>query len=385
MKKIIKQLFILTTVSLILSSCSTFFDKDNTPLPAQLVKFKPELTVRNTWYSSRGAGVDSDYLKLSPAISGANIYTASRNGTVAANDKTTGKSLWRAYTKLAITGGTSVANNAVYVGTSDGRVVALSQTDGTVLWTAITTSEILASPVASRDVVLAKSIDGHIRAFSATDGHVLWNYQADADPSLILRGDSTPQVTSDSAVVGFENGSLIKLSLKSGRQQWQTAVAEPQGIFAIQRMIDIDADPVIVGNRIYAVTYQGQIAALQLSNGQEIWSHKMSSFSGIASDGDQVFVTDAKSHLYAFNSRNGNIAWQQDDLYARVITGPAVIGNYVVVGDAEGYLHWMDKHDGHFVARTFVNKSGIIATPLVDHNSLYVYTKDGHLAAYTFV
>jgi len=384
MKKIGKHLFVLTTLSLILSACSTFFDKDNTPPPAQLVKFKSELNVRNSWYSSTGAGIDNDYLKLTPSISGSTIFTASRNGTVAANDKVTGKSLWRANVNSAITGGTSTYNNAVYVGTSDGQVIALNQADGTVLWKANTTSEILASPVANRNAVLAKSIDGHVRAFSATDGHVLWNYQEEAGPSLILRGGSAPQLASDSAVVGFENGSLVKLSLSGGREQWQTAVAEPQGIFAIQRMIDIDADPIIVGNRVYAATYQGRIAALHLANGQEIWNHDISSFSGIASDGDNVFVSDAKSHLYAFNSSNGTEDWQQDELEARVITGPAVISNYVVVGDAEGYLHWIDKQDGHMVARTFVNKSGIIATPIVDHNILYVYTKDGHLAAYTF-
>ena len=383
MKKIAKHFFVLTTLSLMLSACSTFFDKDNTPAPAKLVTFKPELNVQNSWYSSTGSGIDGDYLKLDPAISGSTIFTASRNGTVSANDKITGHSLWRTRVNSAITGGMSANNNAVYVGTSEGEVIALNQADGKVLWKANATSEILAPPVANRNVVVAKSIDGHVRAFSAMDGHALWNYQAETGSSLILRGASTPQLTSDSAVVGFSNGNLIKLSLHSGRQQWQTTVAEPQGIFAIQRMVDIDADPIIVGSRVYAATYQGRIAALHLASGQDIWSHDISSFSGIASDGIKVYASDAKSHVFAFNATSGNKDWQQEQLEARTITGPAILGNYVVVGDAEGYLHWMNKQDGRFVARTFVSKSGIIATPIVDHNVLYVYTKDGHLAAYT--
>ncbi len=384
MKKITKHFFVLTALCLALSSCSTFFDKDNTPPPSRLVDFTPELNVHPVWYTSTGSGVGDDYLKLAPSISGQWIFTASRNGTVSANDKITGKSIWKVGTGYTITGGATAYGNLVYVGARTGETLALRQTDGKVVWRAISSSEILAPVAASGNITLIKTIDGRVNAVSALDGHSLWQYQ-ETEPTLILRGSSAPQITRDSAIVGFENGNLVKLNLRNGHQQWQTAIAESAGIFAIQRMIDIDADPVIVGSRVYAATYQGRVAALNLSSGREIWNHDISSYAGIASDGNQVFVSDAKSHIYAFNAANGTVLWQQDLLYARTTTGPALLGNYVVVGDAEGYLHWMSKQDGHFVARTYVNKSGIIATPIVENNILYVYTKDGHLAAYSVV
>ncbi len=384
MKKIMKNLFVFTALSLALSGCSSFFDKDNTPIPSKLVDFKPELNVHRAWYTSTGPGVSDDYLKLAPSISGQSIFTASRNGTVSANDKLTGKSIWSVSTGSAITGGVTASGNLVYVGTRAGDTVAFRQTDGQIAWKANSSGEILAPVAATNNVTLIKTIDGRVSAVSSLDGHKLWQYQV-TEPTLILRGSSAPQITRDSAIVGFENGNLVKLSLRQGHEQWQTSIAEPTGIFAIQRMIDIDADPVVVGNRVYAATYQGRIAALNLASGSEIWNHDISSYAGIASDGNKVYVSDAKSHIWAFNAGNGAVEWQQEDLYARTTTGPAVIGNYVVVGDAEGYLHWMSKQDGHFVARTYVSKSGIIATPIVDNNILYVYTKDGHLAAYSVV
>lgn len=384
MKKvnIIKNLLWIASVTLSLTACSTFFDKDNTPAPSPLKDFITEAHVHSLWYTSTSAGSTGESLRLTPAISGTSIFTASSNGVVAANDLATGKSLWKINTGGDISGGVTAIDGRVYVGTRDGDLFALDQANGKILWKAHSSSEILAPPAAADNRVLAKSIDGCITAFSTTDGHLLWKSQQ-TEPGLILRGSSAPQLTRSSVVVGFENGDLLKLGLRKGEIQWQKSIAEPQGIFAIQRMIDMDANPVILGNRVYAATYQGRIAALDLSSGNEIWNHDMSSFSGMASDGSKVYISDAESHISTFNAANGTLLWQQNALYARGITGPALIDRYLVVGDAEGYLHWMSKQDGRFVARVKVNKSGIAAAPIVNNGILYVYTKDGHLAAYT--
>jgi len=384
MKKITLQqnIFFVFMLALSLSACSSLFDKDNTPSPSPLVNFPTEAKTARLWYTSTGAGSNSDYLKLMPAIAGTSIFTASKNGVVAANDRQTGKSLWQTNTGADISGGTATYAGLVYVGTREGDVYALNQSNGKIIWKAASSSEILAPPAASDDIVLVKTIDGRVTAFSNTDGHERWKYQQ-TEPNLILRGSSAPQIIHGSAIVGFENGDLAKLRLRDGDVQWQKTIADPQGIFAIQRMIDIDADPIVIGNRVYAATYQGRIAALDLSSGNELWNHDISSYSGIAADGNKVYVSDAQSHVWAFNATGGAVSWQQTQLAARTITGPALISRYVVVGDAEGYLHWMSKQDGHFVARTFVNKSGIAATPIVNEDVLYVYSKDGHLAAYT--
>ncbi len=377
--KFIKNLAVASFFVVSLNACSTFFDKDNTPTPSPLVDFTQQVPVKSLWYKGTGRGAN---LKLAPTLSGNTIFTASQNGVVSANDSLTGKSFWQTNTGSDITGGTAVDANYVYVGGREGNVYALNQANGSIAWKATSSSEILAPAASNGNTVLVKTIDGRVTAFSTADGHELWKYQ-ETEPSLILRGSSAPQIARGSAIVGFENGDLVKLTLNNGREEWQRTIADAQGLFAIQRMIDIDADPIILGNRVYAATYQGRIAALDLSSGEELWNHDISSYSGIAANGSSVFVSDAKSHVWAFNANGGALRWEQTKLEARTITGPALIGNYVVVGDAEGYLHWMNQQDGHFVARTRVNSSGILAAPIVKQNVLYVYTKDGHVAAYT--
>jgi outer membrane protein assembly factor BamB len=380
MKKSLKN-FLVCTLTASLCACS-FFDKDNTPEPAKLVSFKPEATVQTRWIKDPNNGVGKEYLKLIPAASDTAIYTASKDGTVSANDKISGKKLWSVGTGTHISGGPAVGDGLVFVGTREGDLVALYQSDGRLAWKAPASSEILAAPAVNHNVVLAKSINGKLSAFSTQDGHDLWQYHQ-TEPTLILRSASAPQISNNTVIVGFANGDLANLTLRGGNMLWQQPLAIPQGSFAIQRMIDVDADPVIYNNRVYAATYQGRIAALEMATGREIWNHDISSYTGMAVDGNKVYVTDAKSDVWAFDANSGSVDWRQVQLESRNITGPVVMNNYLVVGDMEGYLHWLSKSDGHFIARTKVTHSGILTSPIVVDNTLYVVTMDGHVAAYT--
>ncbi|MCD6039088.1 MAG: bamB [Gammaproteobacteria bacterium] len=381
MKKMMKKL-IITTLSIFLCACSGFFDKDNTLPRAPLAHFSPEAKVHLLWSTSTGWGSGNDFYTYVPAVTDNAIYTASKNGDVIATRKTTGKAFWRTDINIPISAGPAATNQVVIVGSRKGDIFALHAENGKIAWKTHTSSEILAAPAIGPDLVLIKSIDGRLSAFSLKDGHALWHYQQ-AEPTLILRGASAPKIGNGIVISGFANGNLAKLTLHNGSLLWLQPIAMPDGSFAIQRMIDIDADPIIFGNRVYAATYQGQIAALDLSSGQILWSHALSSFTGMAIDNNHVYITDAKSHLWAFNKNTGKIEWQQTQLEARNLSGPALTGNHVIVGDAEGYLHWLNKNDGHFVARTRVDLSGIFAAPVTNNNIIYVVTKDGQLAAYT--
>ena len=48
--------------------------------------------------------------------------------------------------------------------------------------------------------------------------------------------------------------------------------------------------------------------------------------------------------------------WKQTALHQRALTAPVQQGNYLIVGDYEGYLHWLSKEDGHIVARARIQQ-----------------------------
>lgn len=377
-----KKIIYLATLTLLLNGCNGFFDKDNTPTPAALVNFTQTIRTQSLWHASTGYGIGSDYIKLGPAVTSCAVFTANKDGTVTANNKLDGKRIWSVNTHVPISSGPAAFDNVVIIGSREGDVVALRQSDGTPLWKKKVSSEVLAKSAGRQGLALIKTIDGKLSALSTDDGSEQWHYQQ-TEPTLILRGASTPQIARQNAVVGFANGNLVKLSLDDGNVHWEEPIANAEGCFAIQRMIDVDADPIIFDNRIYAATYQGRISALEWNSGKSIWTHDISSYTGLTVDNSRVYVSDAKSHLWAFNADTGALEWCQSQLEARNITGPVIMGDYLVVGDEQGYLHWLSKRDGHFIARVRMG-SGILATPVVDNGILYVVSRDGQLAAYTY-
>ena len=365
----------------LLTGCIGFFDKDNTPKPSPLVvEYKPEVNPKLIWSTKAGSGVSDEYLRVGPTISGSAIYTAGLNGTITSVNKMNGQVNWQSNTRLPITTSPGVGQGIVVAGSRQGDVIALQASDGAIRWKVSVPGEILAAPAVGNNSVIVKAVDGYTRALSLQDGHELWSFQQ-VEPNLILRGSSAPLARYNDVLVGFANGNLAKLDGRNGQLIWMQSIAIPEGIFAIQRMIDIDADPIIYDHRIYAATYQGKISSLSWSSGSVLWSHDISSYTGMVADSNALYISDAKSHLWAFNADSGLVNWRQTDLEARVVSGPAVMGNYVVVGDGEGYLHWLSKRDGHYAGRQNAG-AAIYAAPLAENGVLYAFTSKGYLMAY---
>lgn len=379
----IKNTTALIGATLLLTACGGgWFDKDNTPTPTALTHYRAELTPRLLWSANAGTGAGTnDYLKMTPTISSTAIYTSSIKGVVTSFNKHNGRINWQTNTRLPVTTGPGVGNHLVVIGSRQGDVIALQEASGRMVWKVAIPGEIIATPAVSSDTIVIKSIDGYLRGLSTTDGHELWAYQQ-VEPNLILRGASTPLIRDQAVIAGFANGNLAKLSLDNGQPAWIQPIAVPEGAFAIQRMIDIDADPIVFEHHIYAATYQGKISSLDWTTGNVLWSHDISSYTGMAADDQAVYVSDTRGLVWGFNADNGFVNWRQNKLEYRVISGPATIGRYIVVGDGQGYLHWLSTADGHFAARVSLG-SAIYAAPIAENNVLYALTNNGYLAAYT--
>ncbi len=369
---------------LLVSGCTAIANvidnPDNTAEPKELVDFEPAIKVRTVWQRRVGSGAGKLYLKLRPAVDGDHVYAATRGGRVRAFDARTGDSIWDTETNSPLSGGPGVGDGLVLLGTSDGEVLALDEKDGEIEWRARVSSEVLSSPVAQGGIAVARTIDGKLFGLSTDDGTRLWVYDRPT-PVLTLRGTSSPALAEGIAIAGFDNGQVVAIALSNGQPLWETRVAVPRGRTELERMVDIDADPIIEGNAVYAVTYQGQVAALELFSGEVIWRRDMSSHAGLGVSAENVYVTDNSSHVWALNRLNSSSMWRQAKLEARRVSPPAVFHQFVVVGDLDGYVHWLRKDDGQFVARVRVDSSSIIAAPVATPFAVYVYGSGGELTA----
>jgi outer membrane protein assembly factor BamB len=361
--------------------CGLFGGDEKQEPPAELVKFKPTLKVRQVW--SAGVGDSTKFLRLAlaPASDGSRVFAAGHDGRVAAFEAANGRRLWTTKTKLPLSAGPAVDGRIVVLGTSNGDLIALQADDGMELWRTTVSGEVLAAPALAPDAILLRTVDGKLLALNRDDGSEVWFAQQTV-PRLTVRGTGAPVVSDNFVICGFDNGKLAAYDLNDGSLIWEILLTPPSGRTEVDRLTDINATVRVVGEDIYVVGFQGSLSAVARESGQVLWSRDISGHSGLAADFNNLYVTSERGELYAVARRSGRELWRNGVLYNRDVTGPTSSASSAVVGDLEGYLHWFDATTGVLQARVRAGSARVTAPPLVVNETVYTLTDAGKLFAF---
>jgi outer membrane protein assembly factor BamB len=356
-------------------------DKKGVQPPAELVDLKPTLDVKKLWNTGVGGGGEKLRLALGLELHDGTLYTAARGGKVIAIDPATGRERWSQDTKTDLAAGPGVGANLVAVGTNDGKVIALEASSGKQLWRVSVSSEVLAAPLIAGDRVVVRTVDGRVHSLDAQTGKSQWAGEEPV-PKLSLRGTAPPVLAKDNVIAGFDSGKVIAFTLAAGDIAWQAQVTTPGGRSELDRLSDVDGAVQVDGNDGFAVGYQGRVVMFALDSGQIWWNREMSSYRSPAIDDTQVYVATSDGTVAALRRRDGAVVWQQEGLKRRGLSAPAVVGNAVVVGDFDGYLHWLDRDSGKFIARERPGSTRISMTPVTADGRVYVIDEGGKVTAY---
>lgn len=371
---------VLAVALLTLCGCS-MFGNDDVEQPAELVDFEQEARLERLWSVKVGDGQGKYYNQLTPAIDRALIFAASADGTVTAIDRTSGDVEWRQRSDDLISGAVGAGFGMVLYGTREAEVVALDQISGRELWRAPVSSEVVSAPQSNGRVVALQTVDGKLIALDAATGEQRWIYETTI-PALTLRGSSKPVFAGNTVLAGFANGMVAAVNVNNGFLLWEERVAIPQGRYDIERVIDVDGDLLLAGSTLFASSYQGNLMGFDVQSGQITWGLEASSYHGLAQGFGNIYYVNDQSHVIALRSNTDQVVWENDDLRLRRLTAPRTLGNYVAVGDFEGYLHLLSQIDGHFVSRVRVDRDGIRGNIVADSNTFYVFGNSGTLSAY---
>lgn len=380
------------SLTTLLSGCSLFSDDDAvkvSPLP----KVNNTLKVKKSWSTSVGDGVGENYSLLRPAYLDDVIFAADRFGIVKALNAQNGKEIWRINladkaglfsfsTTALLSGGITAADGNLYIGSEAAKVYSLSAKDGTINWQTTVAGEVLARPVVSDNFVLVHTSNGFLQALDQSDGTIKWTVNLD-EPSLSLRGLSTPAVAHGAAIVGGDNGRITAVFIERGQLIWQERISRPTGVTEIDRLSDVDMTPIINDNVVYAIGYNGELTALELRSGQILWQRAFGSVNDFIIDNNQLFFVDQTDRVMAINLASGASLWTQSDLLHRQLTAPLLFQGYIIVGDSEGYLHWLDRETGNFVNQLHVSGSGLLSAPQVMNNNLVVQARNGKVYSFS--
>ncbi len=371
---------LLLAIFLFINGCATS-KYDAVDPPMTLEPISETLQIDTLWEAHVGDGNEGSLVKLVPIFANDMIFAAAVDGEVSAFHLDDGNKVWSTELDYSLSSGPGVGNDIVVVGTSNGDVIALSAENGTELWHTQVTSEILSPAVINSGIVIIRTVDGKLFGLDSLSGGRLWIYERTM-PLLTLRGTSTPIVINNEAIIsGFDNGKLATLDLKTGKLlRDDISIAVAQGRTELERMIDIDANPLLLGSTLYATSFQGKTVAIDLYQAKLLWERDIYSYLSLSGNLDAIYLTESNGEIWALSSDSGASLWKQTKLHARQTTTAASIDDYVVVGDFEGYVHWLRQEDGQFVAR--YNAGDRISTqPLAVENTVIIYTDDGKLLA----
>ncbi len=341
---------------------------------AELDKFE-SLTL--LWKANVGESLTAIF---SPVADEESVYTADEDGYLYRFDVKTGERVWRINTEKELSGGVGLGGGLVLVGTYEGEVLAYDEV-GNSQWKAQVSSEILSAPQIDNDVVVVRTGDGRIFGLNALDGSRQWVYQG-ATPSLTVRSYAGALVTHGAVFAGFAGGKLVAMSLFNGNVGWEVAVSQPRGVTELERMTDVTSLPVVDGQFICAVAYQGRVACFDMVDGGQIWVRDASSNAGLSMDDDYLYVSKENNTVMAYDKRSGAGVWRRGRLGSLKLSAPLMLSHNLVIANEQGYVVMLRSYDGAIIGRSSTDKSAINATPTLIPNGFVVQTEEGGLYAF---
>lgn len=388
----LKRIAAVVALAMLVAGCSTIkgwfrsdkADEKKALEPAELVDFTPTVAVTKLWSENVGKGEERLGLRQGPVVADGRVYAAAVEGGVRALELQTGRQVWRYAPEkkedLRLSGGPGVGEGLVVIGGLDGDVIALDAATGAEKWRAKVPNEVIAPPAVAQGVVVVRSNDGQVTAFDAASGERRW-FNVQEMPTLTVRGNAPVTLGAGTVFVGNDDGTLSALGLSDGRPLWEQTVGVQEGRSELARMADVDGAPVLDGSALFATSAKNSTVALEAASGRPMWSRDNGGPGGLAVSSGSVFVTDPDSTVWALDKYSGGSQWSHRQLARRSLTAPTVHGDFVVVGDFDGYLHWLKQSDGELVARERVGRKALRAKPVEVDGILLVQNVEGALTA----
>lgn len=322
------------------------------PLP----KVSQEIKITLDWRANLGRGARLQLRHQTPSEGTDNVIMCDWRRVTSLNIEN-GNRIWRKKLNAPITGCSGGFGDRIYVVDEDGVVYALDSESGEIAWQAELNIGSTSAPTANENIVLVQTVNEKLFALDANDGSQLWSYSA-FTPPLTLFGSFRPLLLGNVVLSGFADGSVVVLDQRNGNVISFSQLVLPQGTSDLENLVDIDGGAVINNNIMYVSSYGGAVIALNLQTGREVWRRNLASSLPMVIYNEQLILLDNDSRLYALNLEDGETLWENEDFLYRGLTGPALIDEYLILGDDKGHVHAINALNGEPVARRKMSITG---------------------------
>lgn len=325
-----------------------------------------------------------DPLGLQVGYSNAQIVTASRGGDLTGFSNT-GVRLWSINLNDQITGGVAVdtLSQTAIVSTRSGQVIAFDSATGAKRWQQQLSGSVLTPALITNNRVILSGNDGFLHGLSLQTGQSVWQFATQV-PAISIRGSAAPTLLDDrTALLATADGRLHAITTDSGLPQWSRRVGVGTGSSEVERMSDVDGVPIVDDNKLFVISYSGQLLGIDLASRQVMFVNELASLKALAVNNQQVIATSLEGKVVAYDRSTGQTLWESDALAYRHLTNPVMIGNYIAVGDFDGVIHLFDPASGKIVSR--VETKGALTNLQVQGRRLMTQSTSGQVAIWQLV
>ena len=272
------------------------------------------------WREGIGQGSNNAMHVTAPPVAAAGrVYTMDAEAEVSAHDARTGAQVWRVNLRPTdnrrdregFGGGLAFADGKLYVTSGYRFVAAVDAATGRLLWRTRTDEPIHAAPTVADGRVMAVAIDNSLLTFEAANGAPGWTYQALSEPARMLAA-SSPAVSGDTVVASFGSGELVALRVANGNDLWDDALSRAIPTSSLSEIRDIPGRPVIYRGDVYAVSHSGVFAATDLRTGQARWTLPVVGITSPLPAGDVVYTVSKTGQVICVSRETGQIYWMAD-------------------------------------------------------------------------
>lgn len=353
----------------VLAGCAS--DK---PKPASLQDLTPKIAGRQAWQMQ----IEPASFPLVPLVREGKVFLASDSGAVQAVDIITGRTAWEARVGAKLAAGVGTDGRYAAVVTQDNELVVLDQ--GKVAWRARLPARTMTPPLVAGERIFVMTVNRVVHAFDAAAGHRLWTFERPGD-SLTLGQPGVLAAFKDTLLTG-QGPRLTGLDPRRGTVRWEVPLATPRGTNEVERLADLVGPAVRVGNLVCARAFQASVGCADADRGTLAWTRNTGGWQPAGGDDQVVVAADGSDRLTGWKLLSGELLWTTELLLNRQLSGVAVAGKVAVVGDSQGFVHFLDKTSGEPLLRLPTDGSAITGVPVLAGTTLIVVTRKGGVFAF---
>jgi outer membrane protein assembly factor BamB len=347
------------------------------------------------WSTSIGSGSSkSRRLIAQPVMADGKVFTMDSRAEVRAFSAQDGNGLWstsvlpRDEDEGEIGGGVAFDHGRLYVATGAAEIVALDASTGKEIWRTPVPAPVHSAPTVADGKVFAVTVENELHALNADDGQKLWFHSGLAEAAGFL-GGASPAVDRNVVVVPHTSGELFALRVENGRPIWSDGLASIQRVTAVAALADIRGDPVIDRGMVFAVSNSGRMAAIDLRTGNRVWDLDIGALQTPWVAGDYVYVLTNNGEVLCVRRDTGRVRWatilgpyvDKDERKKGIFwAGPVLAGDRLIVVGSHGEALSISPYTGKVLGWIKLNR-GVMISPIVANNTLYVLDEGGRLTA----